>query len=264
MSANPEPFDLSEPGAVRSVELVTGPELQTLAIPDDVLLEEFLPKTKWTRNRSPEALERKRLADLEKRWEKFKQNTDRGHFPNGRPLPELDRRCIHVTPMDDGTGRVIGCLTYRKTGEQHCYAHSPDSLWKKDPETAKAHGAKGRLTLRRRAALRAFYTQGGKTSVRGHLAALAHIEKHSIAEKVIQAVTLEPDTHGEAMAQAGLALRLLDAVDPMTEARIELALPDSLEDVEALDFETIARLAGEDSSSNLESQVEARLDDVRA
>jgi uncharacterized Zn finger protein (UPF0148 family) len=246
VSAQPEPFELSEPGTVRSVELVSGPEMTSLAIPDDVLLEEFLPKTKWTRNRSPEALERKRVADLEKRYEKFKQNVDRGSFPNGRPLPEMERRCSHVTAMDDGTGRVIGCLTYRKTGEVHCYAHSPTSLWKTDPEKAKEHGAKGRLTLRRRAALRAFYTQGGKTSVRGHLAALAHIEKHSIAEKVIEAVTLQPETHSEAMAQAGLAL--IDTVDPLTEARIELTLPDSLEDVEALDFETISRLAGEDST----------------
>ena len=248
MEAAVEPFEISEPGAVRSVELVSGPELTSLAIPDDVLLEEFLPKTKWTRNKSPEALERKRLADLEKRYVKFRENVERGTFPNGRPLPEADRRCSHITEMGDG--RVIGCLTYRKTGQIYCYAHSPDSLWKTDPEKAKEHGAKGRLTLRRRAALRAFYTQGGKTSARGHLAALAHIEKHTIAERVIEAVTLTPETHGEAMQQAGLALRLLDAVDPLTQATVELTLPDSLEDVETLDFETIARLVGEGSSSS--------------
>ena len=259
--ATPEPFEISDPGTVRSVELVSGPELTSLAIPDDVLLEEFLPKKKWTRGKSPEALERKRIADLEKRYVKFTENVERNAFPNGRPLPEPDRRCSHVTEMEDGTGRKIGCLTYRKTGQIYCYAHSPDSLWKVDPEKAKEHGAKGRLTLRRRAALRAFYTQGGKTSARGHLAALAHIEKHTIAERVIEAVTLTPETHGEAMAQASLALRLLDAVDPLSEARVELTLPDSLEDVETLDFETISRLAAEGSSSNLGFQVEASADE---
>jgi hypothetical protein len=128
------------------------------------------------------------------------------------------------------------CGAARRADSDYCNAHSGYGV----AENPGRYAALGGATLRRRAAIRATLGITRSSTPRGVLKAAVHAESERLALAALDGAL---NSELSPAVRASHALKLIDAVDPLTQVSTLVELPDNAEGVESLSLSQLLCIA---------------------
>jgi hypothetical protein len=132
------------------------------------------------------------------------------------------------------------CGAARRADSDYCNAHSGHGVTS-DPKKWSAIGiARNSELRRRRATLRATLGISRSNTPRGVLKAMAYAEAEQLALAALDGAI---SSEIPAQSRASHALKLIDAVDPLTQVSTQISLPANPEGVESLSLSQLLSIA---------------------